>query len=329
MRRRAWLLALGLVSLALPTKAIANPSAKLVFVRGDGAERCPDEPELRRAVAARLGYDPFFPAATKTVVTEVDRTEQGFRGKLRIVADGKVVGQRELVTRGDDCHQLLLALALAVSIALDDLDAIEPAPTTPDEPVPSEPAPPPAVSPPSPPRAARPVPPSARPRPPSLLGSVSLGPTLALGTAPAPAFGASLASEIRIGWFGARLDARAELPASTELQPRGTVSTQTFGATLSGCMHPAIVFFCLGAGGGALLSRSSGITTPATDAAGLLLLAARAGVAIPLGTRFYFEPSLEVGLTPIRHTVEVNRSPAYTTALGWGLLAAHIGVHFP
>jgi hypothetical protein len=41
--------------------AYATPSARLVYSRGHGAESCPDEHALREAVAARVGYDPFFP----------------------------------------------------------------------------------------------------------------------------------------------------------------------------------------------------------------------------------------------------------------------------
>lgn len=37
--------------------AEASPSARLVYVRGAGAEACPDEATLRGAVKQRLGYD--------------------------------------------------------------------------------------------------------------------------------------------------------------------------------------------------------------------------------------------------------------------------------
>jgi hypothetical protein len=39
--------------------AWAAPTAKLSYVRGEGAEACADEADLKKAVAARLGYDPF------------------------------------------------------------------------------------------------------------------------------------------------------------------------------------------------------------------------------------------------------------------------------
>lgn len=311
------------------TTAWASPSAKLVFVRGEGAASCPDEPELRSAVSARLGYDPFFPAASKTVVTEIERVDQGFRGKLRIVADGNVVGQRELLTHGSDCRQLVLALALAVSIALDDLDELPKKESGAEEPIDESVAGPTPTPTPSPATTTKPAPtpPPASPKP-RLRASLSLGPSVAIGSAPAPAFGAGIASELRFGWFGARLDARTELPAGMDLEPRGALSTQTLAATLSGCVHSTIPFVCLGAGGGALLSRSSGITTPKTDAAALLLFSARAGARVPLSTRFYLEPSIEGGLSPLQHTVEVNGSAAHRTSFAWGSLAAHFGVHF-
>src|SRR4051794_27128190 len=92
----------GLALCALTQEARATPSAKLVYVRGSGATTCPDETELRRAVATRLGYDPFFPAASKTVIAQVSRagTVTGYHGRVQIVGDdGNIRGERELATR--------------------------------------------------------------------------------------------------------------------------------------------------------------------------------------------------------------------------------------
>src|SRR6188472_4541113 len=81
--------------------AFASPSAKLVYVRGTGAETCPEEADLRRAVATRIGYDPFFPVAQKTVIAQVSKVSAGYRARVQIVAeDGTVRGERELGTKG-------------------------------------------------------------------------------------------------------------------------------------------------------------------------------------------------------------------------------------
>src|SRR5262249_17972003 len=123
MRRRLLCAALGLAAGTFAARVEASPSAKLVYVRGAGAESCPGEAEMRSAVARRLGYDPFFPVAAKTVVTPLAHTAAGYRAHVQIVSeDGKVRGERDLAASGDDCAELLAALALAVSIAIDDLD---------------------------------------------------------------------------------------------------------------------------------------------------------------------------------------------------------------
>lgn len=60
-------------ALTLSKVAGANPSGRLVYARGPGADSCPDEETVRSSVAARLGYDPFFAWARTPVVVEVLR----------------------------------------------------------------------------------------------------------------------------------------------------------------------------------------------------------------------------------------------------------------
>jgi hypothetical protein len=50
---------LGLASIGVCELAEARPSSRLVYTRGGGAEKCPDDDGLRSAVSMRLGYDPF------------------------------------------------------------------------------------------------------------------------------------------------------------------------------------------------------------------------------------------------------------------------------
>ncbi len=130
------LVAVCSASLVAAGSAEASPSAKLVYVRGPGAEGCPGEAELRKAVATRIGYDPFFPTASKTVIAQVTRSPVGYRSHVQIVGDdGNVRGDRELASKGDDCAEIVSTVALAVSIALDDLD--EPPPSAVPTPTPT------------------------------------------------------------------------------------------------------------------------------------------------------------------------------------------------
>jgi hypothetical protein len=52
----------------LASAAHATPSMRVVYQRGQSVEHCPDEAALRGAVEQRLGYDPFFPWADRTIV---------------------------------------------------------------------------------------------------------------------------------------------------------------------------------------------------------------------------------------------------------------------
>src|SRR5688500_17870579 len=72
------------------------PTSRLTYARGAGAEGCPEELTVRQAVAARLGYDPFFAAADKTIVARILRNREELRATVELVDDrGMVRGVRE------------------------------------------------------------------------------------------------------------------------------------------------------------------------------------------------------------------------------------------
>src|SRR5262245_48766612 len=107
-------IAATLVGLVLTVPARATPTSRLTYVRGPGAEGCPDEGELRRAVAERLGYDPFFPTAGRTIVAQVTHGAAGYGGELKITdAAGVSLGERVLPTKTRDCGEIVKSLALA------------------------------------------------------------------------------------------------------------------------------------------------------------------------------------------------------------------------
>jgi hypothetical protein len=101
--------------------ARANP-LHLLYVRGAGAERCPDAEALRARVAARLGYDPFAGAAAAPALMSVVllRAPGGLRARIEIVDEtGETRGTRELRARGGGCGELASAAELAISMAVD------------------------------------------------------------------------------------------------------------------------------------------------------------------------------------------------------------------
>jgi hypothetical protein len=218
-------------------------------------------------------------------------------------------------------------MALAISIALDDLDAEEkakaPPPKEPESVAPVEipPAPEPAPAPPS-------APPPA-PRPTTHVDlSVSLGPTVSVGTAPVPVVGGSASATLGYGLVAARASFRAEFAGTESLMPTGTLSTQTLVGTLEACLRTTWLFGCAGAGVGSIATETSGITHRAVDRGLLAPASATAGVRLRLGGGFYFEPFAEGTVNLVAERVDVDGRAAYTVPRIAGILGGHMGLQF-
>jgi hypothetical protein len=275
--------------------AWAFPSSRLVYVRGPGAESCPDQAAVREAVKKRLGYDPFFPSSDKTIIARIVRDASKLRGEVELVDEhGSQAGTREFSAEPDQCEQLVYAMALSISIAIDPKSAetyaqgpeivplAEPAETqaetTPDRNPPGAPEPP--VTPPAPapaPRAA----PSVDAAP--WRWSAGLGATLQFGSLPQTALGASAFGALQQGPWSLAIEGEIDAPVTTEKQ--GVELRSSGGALkllpcarfrfLSACQLSALRF--LGATGNA-----SGVGGTATS----LAFGARLGVELELGSKF-------------------------------------------
>jgi len=127
---------LALFALLAAPSALAGLSARLVYLRSGTAETCPDQAALKKAVARRLGYDPFLFAARYTIVAEVSGNGNELRARARLLDEsGIVLGSRELLGKGTDCAELLASLALAISLTLDPMaPATDLGPEPPEEP---------------------------------------------------------------------------------------------------------------------------------------------------------------------------------------------------
>lgn len=300
-------LVLLVVSL-ISASASASPAAKLTYLRGPGAERCPDEAALRQAVAARLGYDVFFPWARRTVVAEIRRDPRAFRARLQIVSEaGLVLGTRAIAATSDDCGEVVRALALAVSIAVDDfgLDDVPPPDATPaiaEEKV----APPPEAT-------VAPAPPPTKapdsPPPPSRRFATSLAVESSFGLAPAQTVGMAAGVELLAGPASLGLELRADLPASGD---GGRIDTFVAAASLAPCLRSRFLFY-----GCALVMvgdfHESGNVLHSRSGDGLLVaLGPRVGFEQPLGTRFGIFAHVDGLFIATRQAVSVDGSTVFT-----------------
>ncbi len=327
---------LGCAALTAAAPAYGSPSARLIYARAPEAASCPDDGALRSAVAARLGYDPFFPWARQTVVVQVWREggggrerERGYRARLQLVdAEGLAHGTRTLSSNQTTCAELFDAAALAISIAMDSLPKTDPEPA-PAPPPPAQPTPEPPPSAPPPPPA--PPPPAPPPPPPpravapflgvDLLGVVDAepGPTGALAAFAGLATpGASLALEVR-----------ADSPASgADPVAPGRVRAWSGQATLAPCARFGVTSLCALGSLGLFRAESAGITDPRSATALFVTAGARAGAEWPLTRALSLRAHVDAAFDLRRAHLLVGGDDAWTSPLVALAAAAGFVVHF-
>jgi len=251
--------------------------------REPAATACPDEAGVRRAIAERLGSDPFSEPHTRQLVVRFSRDDAGHRALVLLLdGAGLETGRRALSARGTDCLELAGAVALAGAIVIDPQVLTRPAPPAPTPP-PVEPAPPlpppepvPAPPLPSPEPVPAPVPvPSAPQRmvPPAPVAPTPSGeappPTLWLG------FGGGVSllqvpstagmAEVLLSWESMRFQLGARFGLTTPGHvDRGTASLDSMliDGGLSGCVRWSRFGACVLARLGTWQSWTSGVPGP-------------------------------------------------------------------
>jgi hypothetical protein len=249
----------------------AAPTARLVYSRASDADSCPEEQALRRAVAARVGYDPFFAWAPRTVVASVARRKKAFVATVDLIDErGIEHGARELRAEGE-CGELLDAVALAIAIAIDPKSLAAPAESTDvatEQPsAPSAPPPPasPADAPSPEARAEASAQPSAGTVPSSpsspreLTLEPSLGAVASTGVAPDVAFGVALGAALRWRSFSVAVEGRVDAPASKAASGGGEVSSWLAVAAVVPCAYIGPALVCGVFQGGSMQASGSGV----------------------------------------------------------------------
>jgi hypothetical protein len=178
MNTRAWAAAGAVLAIAsAPRPALADeppplPSATrigLVYTRGPGAERCPDEDALKRALAAQMGsrFDFHGGPSDGEPKLEVTIRREGWRhAGTWLLRDGKgAITWQHVEVKDAHCAQIVTTAAATIAIQMDPAVFVPaPAPPAPPEvPAPAllpspPPAPPAPTAPPAPPPAPAPRP---------------------------------------------------------------------------------------------------------------------------------------------------------------------------
>jgi hypothetical protein len=335
---------LGTAALLAARHAYGSPSARLVYARAPEAASCPDESALRSAVAARLGYDPFFPWAKQTVVVQVWRENRRYRARLQLVGEtGLAHGTRVLASDQSTCAELFDAAALAISIAMDSLPKDEPSPASPSPgctpdlnhtcPPAPEPAPTPASTPESAP-APTPTPiPGPAPAPASApapaLGFIGLEALAIAGVEPGPTAAGAAFVGLRTRALSASLEVRADAPASTaSMVSPGRVRAWSLQAAFVPCARYRDVSFCAVGVVGMLNGQSTGITDPRADSGLFVAAGARVGFDWPLSDRLSLRTHLDATVDLRRAHLEIGGADAWPAPVVAGAAGAGVAANF-
>jgi hypothetical protein len=308
-----------------PLPVFAFPSSRLVYARASGAESCPAEPEVRKEVATRLGYDPFFPWAQRTIVVQVARGSKGLRATVQLVdADGMVKGGRELASTADDCDELMRSVALNVSIAIDPDSAdrkVDAVPTPPEgEPEPAggrrDERPRPLAAPP----AAVADPAEAPSQPPAVVPFVGAGVHLATGLTPVASAGPSLTAGFSWGWGSLAGEIGGDWGVGLEHEVRAN----QVSFSLVPCVAGRLVVGCVVGSIGELYAEAVRSDHAMQASVGL-----RLGAAVALARGLTFTPYVGAALPLERTIVTIGGARAWQVAKVAGAAGLQLAVAFP
>jgi hypothetical protein len=332
---------LGFASLVTARQAYGSPAARLVYARAPEAASCPDETALRSAIAARLGYDPFFPWAKQTVVVQVWREGRRFRARLQLVGEtGLAHGTRVLASEQTTCAELFDAAALAISIAMDSLpkESSPPPDCGPGLGVrcPTDPAPTPTPAPESPPTPDAPPAPAVTPTPalaasprPGLRFEVGVDALGVIGVEPGPTVGGAAFVGLRARSASVSFEVRGDAPASTESAASpGRVRAWSLQAAFVPCARYRDAALCAIGVLGLLRGDSTGITDPRADAGLFVATGARVAFDWPLSERLSLRTHLDATLDLRRAHLEVGGVDAWTAPLVAGAAGAGLAANF-
>jgi hypothetical protein len=318
--------ALGIAGTTVASSARAGVAARLAYARSAAASSCPDESALRSAVAARVGYDPFFPWAKRTFVVQVWRDRGRYMARLQIIDEhGFTHGTRELSSNERDCTELFDTAALAISIAVDELPKDESRPPTDD--IPASPladtgsaTPPPSSAPVPPTESASPAEPPRLPpgeHPHAALGLDAVG---SVGTAPTPTVGVAASVGARWPTASTSLELRADAPASAESSAgTGRVMASSYDAAVVPCAHYGAAFLCAVGVLGLLHAKGSGVSTPRAASTFVVAAGGRVGLQWPLSRGLSLLARLDLLVDLRRATFVLDGDNAWTAPIVAGV----------
>ncbi|MEO5767206.1 MAG: hypothetical protein ABIS92_02550 [Polyangia bacterium] len=180
-------------AVAMAALPLGQPGVRLSWVRGPSAAGCPDATTIEADTVRRLGHNPFAQRPAHFIEAVVTREVESYRVTILMRdGEGKLLGSRVLNSGASDCRPLATAAALTIAILIDPDALSRTSADAPAQPVVMPPPPAPGA------REAAPKAVTAR-----RAGRVMATGLVGWGLLPDAAFGASLATTVDVGRYGA------------------------------------------------------------------------------------------------------------------------------
>jgi len=312
----ASLAVVGLLLLSAPGHA--RVPTRLVYARSPAASDCPDESALAAAVAARLGYEPFSPWGAQTILATITKNGGVLLGHAELIDhDGIAQGSREVRVSRPECAELILALALAISITLDPLHvespAVAPALSPAEVPPPADASP----NAPEPEPVTGPAPAVApRDRATTLprrvqrervtlhVAAAALG---TLAASPHFAMGGRLAVLAKRGRWALGVEAWSTLASAQAAARGGEVKVRLVSAALTPCLLlVGDVSLCALGSLGSMRAEGRGVTAARVENVLHAAAGGRASFAVPLGSTFELWATADLAATLNRPSFQLD-----------------------
>ena len=321
--------------LALPGASDNQSFAVFRYKRLLPESQCLDGAAVQDTVSAKLGYDPWREEAPLHIDAMISVAEDVLTANIRFMEeDGTLLGERVIRSKDNNCYELMNAMALAISIAIDPLsvsglpekneEVIAPIQMVDDnepEPVTETPM----------------APPREKEKPPEETAgpsserywnlSLHLGGFVSWRSGPSVTGGVD--GGLRIKWkrFSFAVAGRFDLPSTIEVNP-GKVRTSQFMGQCVSCVHYSYATACGLFSGGVLKAEGEGLENSKRDILPSLWAGARLGAEIPVGSVVILRPYVDFLAALVRNSLvetstqyEFWRTPPFSMAFGFSVEA--------
>jgi hypothetical protein len=312
--------ALGaLLFLVAPAVAAAPPFRVRLDYRAQQAPRdCPSASELRSAIVAQLGHDPFsddVSVGDYQVRVELRGTGSGTEARIEwLSASGVLEGERRLASESSECSEIASGVVFAVAVQLQLRSA-------------STPPPPPPAPPPAPVQPPKPRAPTRASTKPTHFGLAGVGGFVEHGAQPGIAAGLRGFGAFNAASWALELEARATLPTKWRGSSGAGFSSNELGLGLAPCLRAGPLGICALGNIGLLSVRGEGVDEARSPSAAVVRLGLRLRIGWLELERVTSRAHLDVWVPLTPRQVLLNREQVWATApivLGAGLDLAAI-----